>query len=206
MTAGSKQIAPIRDVSFAVKPGSVYALVGREGSGKTAIVRGILGELRPESGRVVVLGLDARRERRSHRRRVKKDETRGELRLETDPATTHLVTDDPRRAREADRVGFLKAGRLVLEDANPVLLARFRRIRYVNEVTESRTEYGNELDLFDAVRVKVRGWGVDAVVSNFDETAFERFRATEGVVDARAEAMTLEEIFGAVVGEAPAGI
>ncbi len=164
----------------------------------------ILGKLRPESGRVVVLGLDARKERRALRRRVRFDESQGELRLDTDPATMLLVTDDPRRAREADQVGFLKAGRLVLDDANPVLLARFRRIRYVNEISESRTEYGNELDLFDAVRVKVRGWGVDAVVSNFDEAAFERFRAMEGVEDARAEPMTLQEIFEAVVGEVTA--
>jgi ABC-type multidrug transport system ATPase subunit len=204
VTASAKRIAPIRDVSFSVQPGSAYALVGREGSGKTAIVRCTLGELRPESGRVAVLGLDPRRERRALRRRVRFDESQGELRLDTDPATMLLVTDDPRRAREADRVGFLKAGRLVLDDANPVLLARFRRIRYVNEITESRTEYGNELDLFDAVRVKVRGWGVDAVVSNFDEAAFERFRAMEGVEDVRAEPMTLEEIFAAVTGEAAA--
>jgi hypothetical protein len=56
------------------------------------------------------------------------------------------------------------------------------------------------------VRVKVRGWGVDAVVSNFDETAFESFRGTEGVENARAETMTLEEIFAAVVGDPPRGI
>lgn len=110
------------------------------------------------------------------------------------------MTDDPRRASAADRVGFLKDGRLVIEDALPRLLSRFRRIRYVNEVTETRTEYGTELDLFDAVLVKVRGWGVDAVVSNFDGAAFERFRAIEGVRDARADPLTLEEIFATVAG------
>ncbi|HEX5134053.1 MAG TPA: hypothetical protein VFW81_01555, partial [Thermoanaerobaculia bacterium] len=109
-------------------------------------------------------------------------------------------TSDPGRAAAADRVAFLKEGRLVIEDALPLLLSRFRRIRYVNEVTETRTEYGTELDLFDAVRVKVRGSSVDAVVSNYDDALFERFRATEGVRDARAEAMPLEEIFAAVVG------
>jgi hypothetical protein len=96
-------------------------------------------------------------------------------------------------------VGFLKAGRLLLEEAVPVLLSRFRRIRYVNEMTETRTTYGTELDLFDAVRVKVRGWGVEAVVSNFDEAAFDRFRATDGVRDARVDPMTIEEIYAAVV-------
>jgi ABC-type uncharacterized transport system ATPase subunit len=152
------------------------------------------------AGKVAVLGVDPRRERRALSRRVRFDETAGELRLDTDPPTALLFTNDPGRAAAADRVGFLKEGRLVVEDALPLLLSRFRRIRYVNEVTETRTEYGTELDLFDAVRVKVRGSSVDAVVSNYDDALFERFRATEGVRDTRAEAMPLEEIFAAVVG------
>jgi ABC-type multidrug transport system ATPase subunit len=187
-------------VSFVVAAGTTHALVGREGSGKRAIVRCVLGELRPEGGRIAVLGVDPRRERRRLKRRVRFDEAEGTIRLDTEPATTLLVTDDPRRAATADRVGFLKEGRLLLEEAVPVLLSRFRRIRYVNEMTETRTDYGNELDLFDAVRVKVRGWGVDAVVSNFDEAAFDRFRATDGVSDARADPLSLEEIFAAVSG------
>jgi len=206
VTAGARRIAPIRDVSFAVRAGTTSALVGREGSGKAAIVRCVLGEIRPESGRVAVLGVDPRRERRKLKGRVRFEEMNGTLRVDTDPPTTLLLTGDPRRAAGADRVGFLSGGRLVLEDALPELLARFRRIRYVNEMTETRTDYGNELDLFDAVRVKVRGWGVDAVVSNFDETAFERFRATDGVRDARADPMTVEEIFDAVSGTHERGI
>jgi hypothetical protein len=97
-------------------------------------------------------------------------------------------------------VGFLKEGRLVREEEAVSLTLRFRRIRFVNELTEARTEFGNELDLFDAVRVKVRGWGVDAVVANFDEAAFESFREMEGVRDAVALPLTLEEIFDAVFG------
>ena len=155
---------------------------------------------------MLVLGLDPRRGRRALRRRVQYLPAEGELRLdpEAGPATILVVTDDPNRAKAADRVGFLKDGRLVLEDERAVVESRFRRIRYVNEVTEERTEYGTELDLFDAVRVRVRGWGVDAVVSNFEDAKFERFRAIEGVVDARAEAVTLDEIFTAVVGRAAA--
>jgi len=111
-----------------------------------------------------------------------------------------LFTSDPLLAAAADRVAFLKGGRLVREEDANSLAARFRRIRYVNEMTESRTEYGNELDAFDAVRVKVRGWGIDAVVSNFDAAAFDRFRAIESVKDAVALSITIEEIFEAVVG------
>ena len=113
---------------------------------------------------------------------------------------------DPALAAGADCVGFLSKGRLVLDEDVRTLIARFRRIHYVNEVTETRTEYGTELDRFDAVQVKVRGWGVDAVVSNFDEAEFERLRKTEGVGGARALPMTLDEIFRTVVGEPPRGI
>ena len=200
MTAAARRIAPIRDVSFAVSAGTTSALVGGEGSGKTAIVGCALGEIRPESGRVVVLGVDPRRERRRLKGHVRFDEKDGAVRVDTEPPATLLLTGEPRRGAGADRIGFLAGGRLVLEDALPELLARFRRIRYVNEMTETRTEYGNELDLFDAVRVKVRGWGVDAIVSNFDAAAFDRFRATDGVRDARADPLTVEEIFEAVAG------
>jgi len=101
----------------------------------------------------------------------------------------------------ATRIGFLKKGRLLLDEEMETLRSRFRRIRYGNEITAARTVYGTELDAFDAVRVQVRGWGVDAVVSNYDDLAFERFRRTAGVVDAEVSAMSLEEIFLAVAGE-----
>lgn len=111
-----------------------------------------------------------------------------------------LVTADPRAAAAAGRIGFLREGRLVREEESASLTSRFRRIRYVNEMTEARTEYGTELDPFDAVRVKVRGWGVDAVVADFSDAAFERFRRTEGVKGAVALDVTIEEIFESVAG------
>lgn len=101
----------------------------------------------------------------------------------------------------ADRVGILAKGRLAIDEDLPAVLRRFRRISYRNEITETRTEYGNELDRFDAVRVRVRGWGAEAVVSNYDESAFEGFRLQDGVMDARSTPMSLAEIFAAVAGE-----
>ena len=178
-------------------------LVGREGAGKVAVRRCLLGDLRPKEGRVLVFGLDPRRERREIARRI----GAGELvvleeRLEAPPGSTVFATaSNPAVAEKADRVGFLSKGRLLLEDDVPALLSRFRRIQYVNEITETRTEYGTELDRFEAVRVKVRGWGVDAVVSNFDAAELERFREIEGVSEVRVAPMAIEEIFRAVVGE-----
>jgi len=202
VTASARGIAACREISFTVPRTTSYVLVGRPGSGRQAIVRCLRGDVRPQEGRVRVFGLDPRRERRAVAKRI----ASGELvlqdeRFERKPgATVFATTSDPALASAADRVGFLAGGRLVLDDGVGEVARRFRRIRYVNEITETRTEYGNELDLFDAVRVRVRGWGVDAVVSNFDEAAFERFRATEGVTDVSALPMSLAEIFEAVVG------
>jgi ABC-type multidrug transport system ATPase subunit len=176
--------------------------VGREGAGKRAVARCVRGDLRPKEGRVLVFGLDPRRERREIARRIRSGELIvSEERFEPAPGATVFATvSDPAHTAGADRVGFLSSGRLVLDDDVSTLIARFRRIHYVNEITETRTEYGTELDGFDAVRVKVRGWGVEAVVSNFDDALFERLRATDGVLDARADPMTIAEIFTAVIG------
>jgi ABC-type multidrug transport system ATPase subunit len=202
VTASARGIAACREISFTVPRATSYVLVGRPGNGKQAIVRCLRGDLRPQEGRVRVFGLDPRRERRAVSKRI----ASGELvlqdeRLERKPdATVFATASDPALASAADYAGFLAGGRLVLDDGVSEIARRFRRIRYVNEITEARTEYGNELDLFEAVRVRVRGWGVDAVVSNFEEAAFERFRATEGVTDVSALPMSLTEIFEAVTG------
>lgn len=278
-----------RDVTFSVAPGAVYALLGRNGAGKSSLIRCLLGEQKPTSGRALLFGEDSWKARRPAMERTgvvpeepdapaamtarelsdfcrriypRWDSAGVAARLERFgvPASTPfgslskgqkgevmlslalghapelLVLDDPtlgldvvaRRALFeeivgeladrgttvfltthdlagfegiATRVGILKEGRLVLDEDAERLKSRFRRIRYENRMTETRTAFGNELDAFDAVRVKVRGWGIDAVVTNFESAAFERFRETDGVENAQSEAMPLEEIFLAVAGE-----
>jgi ABC-2 type transport system ATP-binding protein len=132
------------------------------------------------------------------------DELVGEL---ADRGTTVLLTSHDLAGVEkmADRVGILKGGRLVVDESLESLKERFRRLRYANEATEDAAAYGQELSAFDAVKVKVRGWGIEAIVSNFGEASFARFAALEGVVDAEASALSLEEIFMAVAGEMPSG-
>jgi ABC-2 type transport system ATP-binding protein len=276
-------------VSLSVARGAVYALLGRNGAGKSSLVRCLLGQQKPESGRAMLFGEDVWRERarlmarvgvvpeepdappamtarqvldfcrrlypswdelgsngRLERFGVPRDVPfgrlskgqKGEIMLAA--ALGHgpqlLVLDDPTLGLDpvarkslyeeligeladrgttvfltthdlsgvegiATRVGILKDGRLVLDEEMETLKARFRRIRYGNDSTAERAAYGTELDAFEAVRVKVRGWGVDAVVSNFAESSFEQFRRIEGVVDAEVSPMSLEEIFLAVVGE-----
>ncbi|HSB63304.1 MAG TPA: ABC transporter ATP-binding protein [Thermoanaerobaculia bacterium] len=279
----------LEEVSFSVPRGSVYALLGRNGAGKSSLVRCLLGQQKPTSGGCSLFGEDAwkRRARLMAKVGVVPEDpdappsmTARELsafcarlypswdragvtarlaRFEV-PATTPfgslskgqkalvslslalasspdlLVLDDPtlgldavaRAAffdelvgeladrgttvlltshdlagveRMADRVGILKGGRLVLDESLESLKLRFRRLRYGNEGMDDPALYGQELSAFDAVKVKVRGWGIEAVVSNFGVEPFARFCALEGVVDAEASALSLEEIFITVVGE-----
>ena len=277
------------DISLAVASGAVYALLGRNGAGKSSLVRCLLGQQRPTSGRTFLFGGDAWTTRRTAMARTgvtpeepdappamtsrelsdfcrrvypKWDSDAVAARLErfSVPLQTPfgtlsrgqkaqvmlalalghspelLVLDDPTLGLDAvarralydeivgeladrgttifltthdlsgfeglvTRVGILKAGRLVLDEDIETLKSRYRRIRYTNRITETRTAFGTELDAFDAANVKVRGWGIEAVVSNFDETLFESFRAIDGVENAAAEALPLEDIFLAVAGD-----
>ena len=53
-----------RDVTLAVEPGEVALLLGRNGAGKTSLVRCLLGQQRPGSGRARLFGADSWRTRR----------------------------------------------------------------------------------------------------------------------------------------------
>jgi ABC-2 type transport system ATP-binding protein len=48
----------VEDVSLTIAPGTVYSLIGPNGSGKTTIIRSIAGLLRPSAGSIKVAGID----------------------------------------------------------------------------------------------------------------------------------------------------
>ncbi len=48
----------VKGVSFEIKKGEFVALIGQNGSGKTTILKNLLGLLRPTSGKVLVAGMD----------------------------------------------------------------------------------------------------------------------------------------------------
>jgi ABC-2 type transport system ATP-binding protein len=48
----------VEGVSFSIKPGEIFSLIGPNGSGKTTIVKTVAGLLRPDAGGVSVGGFD----------------------------------------------------------------------------------------------------------------------------------------------------
>jgi ABC-2 type transport system ATP-binding protein len=60
----------LRELSFRVEAGEVFAILGPNGAGKTTTVEIVEGYRRPDSGEVRVLGVDPSRAGREHRARV----------------------------------------------------------------------------------------------------------------------------------------
>ncbi len=64
-----RQVA-LDDVSLSVPKGAVYALLGRNGAGKSSLIRCLLGQQRPAAGGVSLFGLDPWTHRRALMARV----------------------------------------------------------------------------------------------------------------------------------------
>jgi ABC-2 type transport system ATP-binding protein len=60
----------VRELSFSVAPGSIFALVGPNGAGKTSTLRMLATLQPPTTGRILVDGIDAARDPEGVRRRV----------------------------------------------------------------------------------------------------------------------------------------
>ena len=63
-------VPALSEVSFEVEPGTVFALLGENGAGKTTAIKIMLGLANPDFGRTRVLGLDSHRDGIAIRRRV----------------------------------------------------------------------------------------------------------------------------------------
>ena len=53
-TFGKQEV--LRHVSFSMRSGNIYGLIGRNGSGKTVLMKCICGLLRPTSGQILMDG------------------------------------------------------------------------------------------------------------------------------------------------------
>ncbi|HEX3556790.1 MAG TPA: ABC transporter ATP-binding protein [Thermoanaerobaculia bacterium] len=151
------------------------------------------------------LGLDA------VARKAVFEELIGEL---ADRGTTVFITSHDLAGVEriADRVAVLRQGRLVLDEEMDALKHRFRRLSFPAALTpptpslpaslpsagreEARREW-DRLEALAPVAVASRGWGIEAVVAQYDE---ERLGSPEEG-GPEVSALTLEEIFIALTGE-----
>jgi ABC-2 type transport system ATP-binding protein len=70
LTVRYGKLTAVDDLSLEVPKGGVFALLGRNGSGKSSTVRCLLGQQRPTAGRSRILGFDSWKKRRRAMERV----------------------------------------------------------------------------------------------------------------------------------------
>lgn len=70
LTKCYKKLAAVQDVNLDVPPGKIFALMGRNGAGKSSLIRMLLGLTPITAGRATVLGLDSAKEHVAIRGRV----------------------------------------------------------------------------------------------------------------------------------------
>lgn len=51
-------IKAVQDVSFEVRPGEIFGVIGPNGSGKTTLFNSVLGQITPSAGRIELQGMD----------------------------------------------------------------------------------------------------------------------------------------------------
>jgi len=276
------RLLAVDHVALDVAKGSVYALVGRNGAGKSSLVRCLLGQMKPQQGKTILFGEDAWSRRSTLMQRIgivtedadappemtvaaiarfcsrlydKWDKASVEARLQTFgvPLSSRfgslskgqkkqvslalalaispelLVLDDPTLGLDvvarkslfeevigdladrgttvfitthdlggvetfADRVGMMEHGKLVLDEDVDALKSRFRRIRFAAQPVAIDTS------VLRPTVMRSWGGGAEAIVSNYDDLAFERMRSSSNIGAAEVEVMSLEEIFIAMAG------
>jgi len=67
---GSPPVRAVRDISLQVQRGEIFGFLGPNGAGKTTTIRCMLDVLRPTSGAIQILGLDAQRDALAIHRRI----------------------------------------------------------------------------------------------------------------------------------------
>ncbi|MDE7496148.1 MAG: ATP-binding cassette domain-containing protein, partial [Muribaculaceae bacterium] len=73
VNGGSKSYGKIRaldNVSFSVKEGEMFGLIGPDGAGKSSLYRMLATLLLPDSGTLTVLGLDSVKDYRALRSKI----------------------------------------------------------------------------------------------------------------------------------------
>jgi ABC-2 type transport system ATP-binding protein len=293
LTVRYGELTAVDDLTLEVPKGGVYALLGRNGSGKSSTVRCLVGQQKPVAGRTKVLGFDSWKERRRAMERVgvvpenpdvppdttaerverfmrrvtpfwrsanyfsrvdnlriprkqkfsrlsKGQQRQLALALALSGSPRLLVLDDPtlgldavarRRLYEeligeladrettvfltthdlagiegiADRVGIVKDGSLLVDEPLEVLKARYCRLTWIEKEGLSRERINAGLKHLGAIHTAAKTRPNEAVVENFSELGFDRFRQEATVEVDRIDSLSLEEIFIALCGDEKGG-
>jgi ABC-2 type transport system ATP-binding protein len=67
---GPDEVTALRDVSIDIEEGEIFGLVGRNGQGKTTLVKSIAALIIPTSGSINAFGFDSMRDSREVKRRI----------------------------------------------------------------------------------------------------------------------------------------
>lgn len=288
LTVRYGKLTAVAGISFEVQKGCVYALLGRNGSGKSSSVRCLIGQQKPTSGRAELCGLSSWAKRRQAMARVgvvpenpdippettaerierfmakvtprwnrkdffsrlesfgvprrqrferlsKGQQRQLALALALASSPELLVLDDPTLGLDAvarrelfeelvgdladrrttvfltthdlagvegiaDRVGVLNEGSLLVDEPLVALKARFCRMRWMTPEGVTPESVASGLSHLGVVTTGAMGRAGEAVVSDFSEIGFERFRVEASVVVERVDSLSLEEIFVALCG------
>ncbi|MCC9145083.1 MULTISPECIES: ABC transporter ATP-binding protein [unclassified Arthrobacter] len=65
-----RDVVALADVTFSIQAGETFGILGPNGAGKTTTVECVAGALRPDGGRIEVLGVDPAKDRATVRGRV----------------------------------------------------------------------------------------------------------------------------------------
>jgi len=289
LTVRYGKLTAVTRLSFEVPKGCVYALLGRNGSGKSSTVRCLIGQQRPTTGKIELYGLDSWAERRRtmvrvgvvpenpdippettaegverfmawvtprwdrddffarlegfgvpRRRRFdrlsKGQQRQLALALALASSPELLILDDPTLGLDAvarrqlfeelvgeladrgttvfltthdlagvegiaDRVGVLKDGSLLVDEPLVALKARFCRLEWTTADGVPSEIVGSGLSHLGVVAAGAMGRAGEAVVSDFSEIGFGRFRQEAPVDVQRVDSLSLEEIFVTLCGD-----
>jgi ABC-2 type transport system ATP-binding protein len=289
LTVRYGKLTAVTRLSFEVPKGCVYALLGRNGSGKSSTVRCLVGQQRPTTGKIELYGLDSWAERRRtmvrvgvvpenpdippettaegverfmawvtprwdrddffarlegfgvpRRRRFdrlsKGQQRQLALALALASSPELLILDDPTLGLDAvarrqlfeelvgeladrgttvfltthdlagvegiaDRVGVLKDGSLLVDEPLVALKARFCRLEWTTADGVPSEIVGSGLSHLGVVAAGAMGRAGEAVVSDFSEIGFGRFRQEAPVDVQRVDSLSLEEIFVTLCGD-----
>lgn len=176
---------------FGVPPDLPFGRLSKGQKGQVALTLALAAEPRLVILDDPTLGLDALA------RRSVFEELIGDL---ADRGTTVFLTSHDLAGVEgiADRVGVLRDGRLILDEELEGLKRRFRRIRLQAGSGAGGGAVPGLADL-GPVTVSTRAWGVDVVVGAWDDKTAAGLMPPPLLRDAEVAALTLEEIFLAVV-------